>query len=30
MMIDNNHVEREMKYVSMGKKAWLSLGAIEA
>lgn len=27
LKIDNNHVEREMKYVSMGKKAWLFYGS---
>jgi transposase len=27
LKIDNNHTEREMKYVSMGKKAWLFFGS---
>jgi len=29
LKIDNNHSEREMKYVSMGKKAWLFFGSDE-
>jgi transposase len=29
LKIDNNHTEREMKYVSMGKKAWLFYGSDE-
>lgn len=29
LSIDNNHTEREMKYVAMGKKAWLFLGSDE-
>lgn len=29
LKIDNNHTEREMKYVSMGKKAWLFFGSDE-
>ncbi len=27
LRIDNNHTEREMKYVAMGKKAWLFFGS---
>ena len=27
LKIDNNHTEREMKYVSMGKRAWLFFGS---
>jgi hypothetical protein len=27
LKIDNNHTEREMKYVAMGKRAWLFLGS---
>lgn len=27
LKIDNNHTEREMKYISMGKKAWLFFGS---
>jgi transposase len=27
LKIDNNHVEREMKYISMGKKSWLFFGS---
>jgi transposase len=27
LKIDNNHTEREMKYVSMGKKSWLFFGS---
>jgi transposase len=27
LRIDNNHTEREMKYVSMGKRAWLFFGS---
>jgi len=27
LKIDNNHCEREMKYVAMGKKAWLFFGS---
>jgi transposase len=29
LKIDNNHCEREMKYVAMGKKAWLFFGSDE-
>ena len=27
LSIDNNHTEREMKYIAMGKKAWLFFGS---
>lgn len=27
LRIDNNHTEREMKYIAMGKKAWLFFGS---
>lgn len=27
LKIDNNHTEREMKYIAMGKKAWLFFGS---
>jgi transposase len=29
LKIDNNHTEREMKYVAMGKRAWLFFGSDE-
>ena len=27
LSIDNNHCEREMKYIAMGRKAWLFFGS---
>ena len=27
LSIDNNHSEREMKYIAMGRKAWLFFGS---
>jgi transposase len=29
LQIDNNHTEREMKYIAMGRKAWLFFGSDE-